>query len=104
MLNKKVLFEFYIFDKLLKKSMSVLNASEAHGIIVAHICMNDIKLNKLENIIIDILNIQQNKKTVFNFIKQLYIFNFNQIKKIDEFISLIIPKEESLYLKIKRLK
>merc|ERR1711990_1022752 len=85
--------------------MSILSASEAHGIITAFICMNQPQKHNFQNIICNMLDIKQNKRVVFNFVKQLCIYNYEQIKQIDKFLCLLIPnKNEELHIKIKYLK
>lgn len=105
MISKKLLFEFYIFEKLLKKSMSVLNASEIHGIMIASICIKKNRENNIGNIVLDLLDIKQNKKIVLSFINHLYISNIYQITQVDKMLHLMIPdKKEDLFVKIKYLK
>jgi len=104
MIKKENIFEFNIFDKLLKKSLSDIGASEAHGIIVASICLSKNE-EILKTIIYEFLGVQQNKKIIFNFIKQLRNYNSIQLKSIDNMISLMIPnREEALCFKINNLK
>ena len=105
MVSKKTIFEFYVFNKLLKKSMSTINASEVHGITTALICMQQGETKNLEFILSDLTGVKQNKKIIFNFLKQLHLYNYNQIKEINTIISLLIPNgSENLYTKIKYLK
>ena len=104
MIKQEKLFEFHIFDKLLKKSMSSITAAEAHGILIAYICMENKAIIDFEKTILNILDLKQNKKIVVNFINQICIYNSAQIKEINGIVSLMLPnKDENLTLKIKCL-
>lgn len=105
MMNKKLLFEFYIFDKLLKKSMSTINAAEAHGILLAFICINNKEKYDLQEVMLNTLDIQQNTKIISNFINLLYQYSLEQIKTPEKLLIIMLPnKEETLSIKIKYLK
>ena len=101
MIDKEKIFDFYIFDKILRKSMSTINASEAHGILISFLCINYNKRFDIKNMMLRLLDIQQNKKIIGNFIEQLYNHNLIQIKEIDKILVLMIPnKDEKLSYKI----
>ena len=82
MIKEEKIFRFYIFDKLLKKSMSELNASETHGMIIASICVNNSEA-MLEDFILNFLGVQQNQKIITSFIKKLRESN-EKLRKTDE--------------------
>lgn len=105
MKKREKIFEFYVFDILLKKSMSSINAAEAHGIILAFLCMKNIDHKYIEYFVSNILDIKQNKKIVFHFVQKILYYNLNQIKDFNKMLSVMVPnKKESTLVKMKYLK
>jgi len=103
MIKEEKIFRFYIFDKLLKKSMSELNASETHGMIIASICVNNSEA-MLEDFILNFLGVQQNQKIITSFIKKLREYNNYQLKSLNSMLFLMIPdQEDDLFVNMKHL-
>jgi uncharacterized protein YgfB (UPF0149 family) len=85
--------------------MSTINAAEAHGILLAFICMNNKEKYDLQEIMLNTLDIQQNKRIISNFINLLYEYSSEQIKKHNKLLIVMLPNnQEPLSLKIKYLK
>jgi uncharacterized protein YgfB (UPF0149 family) len=89
----------------LKKSLSIIDASETQGILLGFICINQNQPSKLERIMLDVLSVKQNQHVIINYINKLYAYNLEQLKNINKLLVLMIPnKEESLPIKLKYLR